>query len=177
MKHILIVAVLLLAPVAALAVPEVSQPPPPAGAISFAPSRLADARFTPQSLEGMQVIPDGISPPSGVRPPVTIILDTDMGGDCDDVGALYLLHGAVERGEARLLATIGCISSDAIAPALDAINTRFGRPAIAVGTLKEPGFLAGPHYTAEIARRLPHKFASGKDYPDAVALYRQVPNP
>jgi hypothetical protein len=134
----------------------------------------ADARFMPQGLDGMQVTPDGTLPTSGVRPPVNIILDTDMGGDCDDVGALFLLHGAVERGEAKLLATMGCISSDAIAPALDAINTWFGRPEIAVGTLKEPGFLAGPHYTAEIARRFPHKFTSGKDYPDAVALYRQV---
>jgi inosine-uridine nucleoside N-ribohydrolase len=106
--------------------------------------------------------------------PVNIIFDTDMGDDCDDLGALFILHGAVERGEARLLATMGCISSDAIAPALDAINTWFGRPEISVGTLKEPGFLVGPHYTAEIARRFPHRFARGKDYPDAVTVYREV---
>ncbi|MCY3019500.1 MAG: nucleoside hydrolase [Planctomycetota bacterium] len=105
---------------------------------------------------------------------MNIILDTDMGGDCDDVGALFILHGAVERGEAKLLATMGCISSDAIAPCLDAINTWFGRPGIPVGTLKDPGFLVGPHYTSEIARCFPHKFPSGKDYPDAVMLYRQL---
>lgn len=106
--------------------------------------------------------------------PVNIIFDTDMGGDCDDVGALFILHGAVERGEAKLLATMGCISSDAIAPAIDAINTWFGRPEIPVGTLKDTGFLAGPHYTAEIAKRFPHKFPSSKEYPDAVSLYRQI---
>ena len=106
--------------------------------------------------------------------PVNLIFDTDMGGDCDDVGALFVLHGAVERGEAKLLATMGCVSADAIAPALDAINTWFGRPEIPVGTLKDPGFIAGPHYTSEIARRFPHKFPSGRDYPDAVALYRQL---
>ena len=89
-------------------------------------------------------------------------------------GPCFILHGAVQRGQARLLATMGCVSADAIAPALDAINTWFGRPEIPVGTLKAPGFLRGPHYTAEIARRFPHHFASGKDYPDAVALYRQV---
>ena len=108
------------------------------------------------------------------EPPVNIIFDTDMGGDCDDVGALFILHGAVERGEAKLLATMGCISADAIAPCLDAINTWFGRPEIPVGTLKDSGFLVGPHYTAEITRRFPHRFASGNDYPDAVTLYRQV---
>ncbi len=106
--------------------------------------------------------------------PVPVIFDTDMGGDCDDVGALFILHGAVERGEARLLATMGCVSSDAIAPALDGINTWFGRPEIPVGTLKDPGLLVGPHYTAELARRFPRRFPSGKDYPDAVTLYRQV---
>ncbi len=112
----------------------------------------------------------------GENPRVTvpIIFDTDMGGDCDDVGALFILHGAVERGEARLLATMGCVSADAIAPALDAINTWFGRPGIPVGTLKDPGFLIGPHYTAELALRFPHRFATGKDYPDAIALYRQI---
>ena len=108
------------------------------------------------------------------RVPVPIIFDTDMGGDCDDVGALFILHGAVERGEARLLATMGCVSADAIAPALDAINIWFGRPEIPVGTLKDTGFLAGPHYTTELARRFPHQFTTGKDYPDAVALYRQI---
>ena len=85
---------------------------------------------------------------------MNIIFDTDMGGDCDDVGALFILHGAVERGEARLLATMGCISADAIAPCLDAINTWFGRPEIPVGTLKDPGFLVGPHYTSEIAKTI-----------------------
>ena len=106
--------------------------------------------------------------------PVNIIFDTDMGGDCDDVGALFVLHGAVERGEARLLATMGCISSEAIAPCLDGINTWFGRPEIPVGTLKDAGFLAGPGFPAELVKRFPHRFPSSAGYPDALALYRQI---
>lgn len=108
------------------------------------------------------------------NPPVNIIFDTDMGDDCDDVGALFILHGAVARGEAKLLATIGCVSAKAIAPALDAINTWFGHPEIPVGTLKDTGFLVGPHFTEELAIRFPHRLGSGDDYPDAVTLYRQV---
>ena len=57
-------------------------------------------------------------------PPVNIIFDTEMGGDCDDVGALFILHGAVERGEAKLLATMGCVSADAIAPRLDSASLK-----------------------------------------------------
>jgi hypothetical protein len=118
-----------------------------------------------------------LAPPSACNAgalPVNIIFDTDMGGDCDDVGALFILHGAVERGEARLLATVGCTSSDAIAPCIDAINTWFGRPEIPVGTLKDPGFLPNPGYPGEIIKRFPRKFTTGSDYPDAVTLYREV---
>ncbi len=108
------------------------------------------------------------------EPPRNVIFDTDAGGDCDDVGALFVLHGAVERGEAKLLGTIGCTSSKAVAPCLDAINGWFGRSDIPVGTLKDAGLLPNPGYTAEVARRFPHKFAESKDYPDAVTLYRQL---
>lgn len=108
------------------------------------------------------------------EPPVRIIFDTDVDHDCDDIGALFILHGAVERGEAQLLATMGCTSSVAIAPCLDAVNTWFGRPEIPVGTLKDQGFLDHKGFANEIIRRYPHKYSSGKDYPDAVALYRQT---
>jgi hypothetical protein len=106
--------------------------------------------------------------------PVGVIFDTDMGADCDDVGALFVLHGAVERGEARLLATLGCVSSKAIAPCLDGINTWFGRPGIPVGTLKDVGFLDGSSFTAELAKRFRHRHATSKNYPDALVVYRQV---
>ena len=87
------------------------------------------------------------------EPPVRIIFDTDVDHDCDDIGALFLLHGALQRGEAKLLATIGCTSTDQIAPCLDAINTWFGRPDIPVATLKDKGFLDHQGFAAEIARR------------------------
>ncbi len=110
---------------------------------------------------------------AGEAPP-NIIFDTDMAGDCDDVGALFMLHGAVERGEAKLLATMGCISSEAIAPCLDAINTWFGRPEIPVGTLKDVGFHADNGYPGELIKHYPHRFATSKEYPDAIVLYRQI---
>lgn len=108
------------------------------------------------------------------EPPVRIIFDTDVDHDCDDIGALFLLHGAVQRGEAKLLATIGCTSTDEIAPCLDAINTWFGRPDIPVATLKDQGFLDHQGFAAEIVRRYPCRFPSGRDYPDAVPTYRRL---
>lgn len=108
------------------------------------------------------------------EPAVNIIFDTDVDHDCDDIGALFILHGAVQRGDAKLLATIGCTSTDEIAPALDAINTWFGRPEIPVGTLKDEGFLDHKGFSAALIKNFPSKFSSGKNYPDAVTLYRKT---
>lgn len=116
----------------------------------------------------------GIGEAVAAPPPVPIIFDTDMGGDCDDVGALFVLHGAVQRGEARLLGTMGCVSTLSIAPCLDAINIWFGRPEIPVGTLKDAGLLDGRGFPDEIIQRFPHRHPTSSDYPDALALYRQI---
>ena len=108
------------------------------------------------------------------EPTVNVIFDSDVDHDCDDIGALFMLHGAVQRGEAKLLATMGCTSTDEIAPALDAINTWFGRPEIPVGTLKDEGFMDHKGFAADLIKHYPSKFSSGKDYPDAVTLYREI---
>ena len=66
--------------------------------------------------------------------PIKIIFDTDMGSDCDDVGALALLHAYVDDGKAEILA---CIYSSGKVPygagIIDAINTFYGRPEIPIG--------------------------------------------
>jgi len=66
--------------------------------------------------------------------PVKIIFDTDMGSDCDDVGALALLHKYAAEGKAEILA---CIFSSGKVPygagIIDAINVYYGRGDIPVG--------------------------------------------
>jgi len=106
--------------------------------------------------------------------PVNVIFDTDIGPDCDDVGAVAVLHSLADRGETRLLAMMVCTSPQWGAPCLDALNTYFGRPDIPIGTLKDAGFLDKSGYPEAIARRYPHDLASGVDAPDATVLYRQV---
>lgn len=63
-----------------------------------------------------------------------IIFDTDMGSDCDDVGALALLHVYADQGKAEILS---CNFSSAKIPygvgIIDAINTYYGRPDIPIG--------------------------------------------
>ena len=66
--------------------------------------------------------------------PIPIIFDTDMGSDCDDVGALALLHAYAQEGKAEIL---GCIYSSGKVPygagVIDAINRSYGRPDIPIG--------------------------------------------
>ena len=56
-----------------------------------------------------------------------IIFDTDIGGDCDDAGALALIHRLCDAGECDLLAVIHCFNSPYYAGCIDAINTFFER--------------------------------------------------
>lgn len=69
-------------------------------------------------------------PPESLR----IIFDTDMGSDCDDAGALAILHVYADRGQAEIL---GCIYSSGSVPygagVIEAINIYYGRPDIPVG--------------------------------------------
>lgn len=77
----------------------------------------------------------GFAPSPAVRAaPVRVIFDTDMGSDCDDVGALALLHAYADRGQVEIL---GCIFSSGKVPygagVVEAINVYYGRPQIPVG--------------------------------------------
>jgi hypothetical protein len=75
---------------------------------------------------------------SAAAEPVRLILDTDMSGDCDDTGALALLHALADRGECEILGTIVNRKdlATASAAATSAINTWYGRPEIPMGTDK-----------------------------------------
>ena len=51
-----------------------------------------------------------------------IILDTDMGPDCDDAGALAVLHALADRGKASILGVMYCTSIPTGPACIDAIN-------------------------------------------------------
>lgn len=113
--------------------------------------------------------------------PASIILDTDLGFDCDDAGAVAVLHALADRAEARILAMGCCSPSEWAAPCLASLNAWFGRPEIPVGTLKGAGKeydlnypSVGAGYSREIATRWPSTLKTGEEAPDAVAVYRRA---
>lgn len=71
---------------------------------------------------------------SSPEQPLKIIFDTDMGSDCDDAGALALLHQYANQNKAQI---VGCMYSSEKVPygagIVEAINIAYGRPDIPVG--------------------------------------------
>ena len=97
---------------------------------------------------------------------IQIILDTDLGMDCDDAGALLILLRLMEAQKCALLAITHCTSNPYGAMAIDAIDRYYGYD-LPVGTLKSPGFLSdGFRYSEVIANEFPH----GDKYPGALSV-------
>lgn len=105
-------------------------------------------------------------------PPVKIIFDTDYDTDCDDPGALAVLHALADRGEARILATVASGRNPWSPAAIDVVNTYYGRPDIPLGAPSK-GSGGKSRYAEGLATRFPHD-TRFEDVPDAVAVYRRV---
>lgn len=109
-------------------------------------------------------------------PPVSLIIDTDMHSDVDDVGALALANVLTNRGEARLLGVMVDTPSRWAAPAAAAINTYYGHGSVPVGALKpvDDSTFGARDYARTLATSFPNSLADGSRAPDAVTLYRQL---
>ncbi|QDU61643.1 Inosine-uridine preferring nucleoside hydrolase [Planctomycetes bacterium Pan216] len=107
--------------------------------------------------------------------PISVIVDTDMDSDCDDAGALAMLHALADKGEVRLLATPVSARHRWSGPCVDAINTYFGRPDLPIGIPKATPNKQGSRFAETIAVEFDHDFPDQLDkQPDAVSVYREV---
>lgn len=107
------------------------------------------------------------------QPPVKVIFDTDFSTDCDDPGALAVLHALADNDEVEILAT-GASTRLAKAPgAIDVVNTYYGRPDLPVSATK-----TGPTFASTYADYLydnfPHDTPLTASVADAISSYRQV---
>ena len=108
--------------------------------------------------------------------PVSIILDTDIAPDYDDVGAMALLHAFADMGEAKILATISSNAFSTTAPTLSVLNTYFKRPGIPIGITKTalPNKSCSKQWAEAIVSKYPHALKSNDEAIDAVKLYRKI---
>lgn len=114
------------------------------------------------------------SPPVRAQTPVRIFFDTDMETDCDDAGALAVLHALADRGECEILATVVSVRDPNSAATVDAINTYYSRPKLPLGMVKGAGVLEKSKYAGHIAADFPNSVKSAEDVPEATVTYREV---
>lgn len=110
------------------------------------------------------------------KQPVRIILDTDIGPDYDDVGAMAVLHALADKREAIPLAVMASNKNDLVAPVIDVLNTYFGRPDLPIGAPKGAGANIGAwqKWPEMLVEKYPHKVKSTSVVEDAVILYRKI---
>ena len=106
--------------------------------------------------------------------PVKIFFDTDMETDCDDAGALAVLHALADNGECEILATVVSVRDPNSAATVDAINAYHGRATLRLGMVKGAGVLEKSSYAKRIATDFPNRVKSADDVPDATLTYRDV---
>ncbi len=111
--------------------------------------------------------------PAGSEIP-QVILDSDMGGDGDDIGDLVLLHKLADMG---LVNIVGLTYSTYIpygAPALEAFNIAYGRPNIPVATTKNPWLDVFDCFDKYIADNFPNTIRHRNNAQDSVRFYREI---
>lgn len=104
---------------------------------------------------------------------IPVILDTDISGDYDDVGAVAMLHALADNGEAKILATIGSNLSPLVVPTIEIFNIYYGRPRIPIGVIKGSGVTQdsrGLHWPDSLMAHYPHTLKTNSDAPDAISI-------
>jgi pyrimidine-specific ribonucleoside hydrolase len=106
----------------------------------------------------------------------SIIFDTDMGPDYDDVGALAILHHYAALGRVKILATVSSTRYEGVASVLDVFNTYFHHPEIPLGVAGSRGLEIRDwqHWTDSLLARFPHRVRKNNSVPTSVEIYRRI---
>lgn len=105
-----------------------------------------------------------------------IILDTDIGPDCDDVAAIALLNIYADMGYCNILGIGHCTSNPYGAGAIDATCAYYGRPDIQIGTYAKEGFLSESKfmvYNRDMTMTLPNRYRESQPE-NVVSMYRRI---
>ena len=131
--------------------------------------------------------------------PIPVILDTDLDGDVDDVGALALLDNFMDQGEANLLAVVHNTvnGNKSSCGTIKAINDWYFHPDIPIGqylgehptssmtskvdpappgpgAYHDPPVGSGSSYTQQVRQRFEPNFPDDDKMPAGVDVYRKA---
>ena len=130
------------------------------GMATYAPGTPAAA--APQTRESHAALP-------------RVIIDTDLSLWWDDATAIGMANVLEQQGALRILGILSDIPNPEAVPAIDAIDTAYGHPAIPLGAVAHTNANTAPHgYSDDLVRELPHSIHSSNEVPGAVALFRTL---
>jgi inosine-uridine nucleoside N-ribohydrolase len=115
----------------------------------------------------------------GAQEPPRVIVDTDMLTDCDDAGALAVLHALADLGEVAILGIVlnGIDAHGKHGAVVSAIDTYYHRGDLPIGVSKRPAATTprkASSYSQEVFAEFPHDGLLDAQRPDAVAVYRRL---
>lgn len=106
--------------------------------------------------------------------PARILFDTDISTDCDDAGAMAVLHALADNGECTILATGVSTKNPWGAPCVAAINRYYGRPDLPIGVPKGSAPAHDSKFARRIAEEFPQSLPPADQLPDVGQLYRTI---
>ncbi len=111
--------------------------------------------------------------------PTAVIVDTDMLTDCDDAGALAMLHALADLGEARILGIVldGQDTHGKHGAVVSAIDRWYGRGELPIGVDKRPAGATprkASSYSSAVFAEFPNDSLLDEQRPDALAVYRRL---
>ena len=111
--------------------------------------------------------------------PPAVIVDTDLLTDCDDAGALAMLHALADRGEVRILGIVldGQDTTGKHGAVASAIDRYYGRGDLPIGVDRRPAGTTPrktSSYAPAIFAEFPNDGLLDEQRPDALAVYRRL---
>lgn len=100
--------------------------------------------------------------------PIDFIYDTDMHSDCDDAGALAVLHAFADEGLVTILGVVHTSPAPYGPQCVAAINSYYGRGDIPVGGMTWKDYATAPHYE-KYRKGAAYIDKSGRDYVPIIA--------
>lgn len=106
----------------------------------------------------------------------SVILDTDIGPDCDDVAALAILISYAKEFNFPILGVCNCTSNVYGSATIDALKSFCGSEDFTVGMYSKPGFYSDHiKYNKYVAEKYSKKFVDGKlELIPHVTFYRRL---
>jgi inosine-uridine nucleoside N-ribohydrolase len=106
---------------------------------------------------------------------INLIVDTDIGPDCDDAAALALLHILARKKKVRFLAMTNCTSNPYGCGTIDVINRYYDHEDIPVGGYAKEGFLQDTQkYNKYITENYDNRYKPPISAPNALQVLKKA---